>query len=143
MRNESLAAVVDRLINRHVNNVTRDRSCENEVSKALLLEHLASVLGAVNGTINIDGHQVAVRVQRLLEERLRVACSCVGDENVDFAEVGDDFVDMRLHGLRVCDIDAVGFCTDGVLFCETLCTLLCLRVPGHVSTYSMLVRVQS
>ena len=138
MRNEGLATVVDWLVYRHIDDVARDRTREDEIAETLLLEDLASEFGAVDWAVDIDGHQVAVSIQGLLEQRLRVACSCVGDEDVDLAELFDDLVEIGLDSFRICDVDAVCFCLDVVLFCEALGTLLGFRVATSVSRLPLL-----
>ena len=52
VRNECLAAVVDRLINRNVDNVGTHAGCDDEVSEALTVEHLADIFGTEHDSIN-------------------------------------------------------------------------------------------
>jgi hypothetical protein len=74
----------------------------------------------------------------LLEQRLRVACPCIGDEDVNLTELFDYLVKMGFDGFGICDVDAVCLCLDIVLFCEALCTLLGFRVARSVSRLSLL-----
>jgi hypothetical protein len=74
----------------------------------------------------------------LLKQGLRVACPCIGDEDVNLTELFDYLVEIRLDGFRICDVDAVCFCLDVVLFCEALCTLLGFGVARRVGSWLLL-----
>lgn len=138
MRDEGLAAVVDRLVYGHIDNVARDRTREDEIAEALLFEDLAGVFGAVDWSVDVDSHQIAVSLQGLLEQGLRVACSCIGNEDVNLTELFDYLVKVGFDGFRVCDVDAVCLGLDIVLFCEALSTLLGFRVATSVSRLPIL-----
>jgi hypothetical protein len=95
--------------------VRGDGGCEDEVAEALGGEDFAGVFGAENDAIDVGGHEVFVGVEGLLEEGLGIAGSGVGDEDVEFAEVGYDLLDRSLYGCGIGYIDAVGFGFDAVL----------------------------
>lgn len=52
VRDEGLAAIVDGLINGHINNVTTHARGDDQITKALLFEHLSNIFGAVENAIN-------------------------------------------------------------------------------------------
>ena len=118
MRDESFRAVVNRLIHRHINNVRGDGGREDKVAEALLLEHRAGELSAVHHAVHVDFHESVVAIQALLEEGLGISGPGIGDEDIDLAKVFDDLAHGFLDGGRGCDVNAVGFGLDVVLFGE-------------------------
>ena len=58
VRNECLAAVVDRLINRNVDNVGTHARGDDQVAKTLSLEYLTGVFGAGDDTVDCRKHSV-------------------------------------------------------------------------------------
>lgn len=52
LRDKGLGAVVDGLVDGHVDNVPADARRDDQVAGALALEHLAGVLGAVDDAVN-------------------------------------------------------------------------------------------
>jgi hypothetical protein len=65
VRDERLAAVVNGLVDRHIDNVARDAARQDQVAEALRLEDGAGVLGAVDGAVDVHRHEVSVGVEGL------------------------------------------------------------------------------
>lgn len=95
-----------------------DAGCQYQVAEALGGEDFAGVFGAEDDAVDVSGHQVPVCFEGLLEQGLGIAGAGIGDEDVEFAEVGYDLLDCGLYGGGVGYVDAVGFGFDAVFLGE-------------------------
>lgn len=127
-----LGDVVGGLLLGEVGDVARHGGCDDEATRATLLEVSTDSLGTVEGTRQIGLNDLFPVLHGAVENAAAGSTTGVGDESIDFAEFLDDVLDQVLDALPAAHITLVGLDLDTVLLLQLLGILFAALWSGRV-----------
>ena len=116
MQAPGLGHVVRRLLLGEIGNVAGHGGGDDEAAGAALLEVVADGLGAVEGAVEVGLDDLVPGLDGAVEDAAVGGAAGVGDEGVDFAELGDDGADEFGHIVVAADVEFVRLALDAVFF---------------------------
>lgn len=131
------------MIDRHIDDVSRDTGSDDEIAKALFLENVTGVLGLINDTIGcekggckvrsiptsewkkkkrrehtINLHLPPILLNRSLHQRFRNRHPSIRHKNIQSSKIPHNPIDRLLHPFRIRYFQLIGFDLHVMQLCE-------------------------
>jgi hypothetical protein len=130
------------LLLRKIHKASTDRSSEDDVPEALLLEDSGGGLRGVESSIEIDLHDLAPLFASVVFRRLIGCNSGVGDDDIQFPKIFGDFPDNIFDFWLIANVGLICRCLDIIRSFNLRCNGIRIfgRVVDDGNLIDMLIR---